>query len=109
MTFQCFMDRLFNGLDFVFIYINDVLIASKSRQEHASHLQEVLRRLCAAGLVLNVPKCTFAFSTVEFLGYQVSASGIRQLPGKVEALHLHPQPSNIKELQGFLGLLNFYR
>ena len=43
MTFQRFMDRLFNWLDFVFIYINDVLIASKSRQEHAGHLWEVLR------------------------------------------------------------------
>ena len=43
MTFQRFMQRLFNGLDFVFIYINDVLIASKSRQEHAGHLWEVLR------------------------------------------------------------------
>ena len=42
MTFQPFMDQLFNGLDFVFIYIHDVLIASKSRQEHAGHLREVL-------------------------------------------------------------------
>ena len=56
-----------------------------------------------------MPKGTFARSTVEFLGHQVSASGIRLLPGKVEALRLYPQPSNIKELQGFLGLLNFYR
>ena len=109
MTFQRFMHRLFNGLDFVFIYINDVLIASKSRQEHTGHLREVLCQLRAAGLVLNMPKCTFARSTMEFLGHQLSASGIRPLPGKVEALHLHPQPSNIKELQGFLGLLNFYR
>ena len=43
MTFQPFMDQLFNGLDFLFIYIHDVLIASKSRQEHAGHLREVLR------------------------------------------------------------------
>ena len=93
------MDQLFNGLDFVFIYIDNVLIASKSRKEQAGHLREVLRGLRAAGLVLNVPKCTFARSTVEFLGHQVSASGIRPLLGKVEALHLHPQPSNIKELQ----------
>ena len=55
-----------------------------------------------------MPKCTFSHSTVEFLGHQVSASVIKPLPGEVEALPLHPQPSNIKELLGFLGLLNFY-
>ena len=102
MTFQRFMHRLFNGLDFVFIYINDVLIASKSRQEHAGHLREVLRRLRAAGLVLNVPKCTFACSTVEFLSHQVSASGIRPLPGKVEALRLHPPTIQHQGAAGFL-------
>ena len=73
MTFQRFMDQLFNGLDFVFIYIDNVLIASKSRKEQAGHLREVLRGLRAAGLVLNVPKCLFARFTVEFLGHQVSA------------------------------------
>ena len=109
MTFQRYMDQVFNGLGFTFIYIDDVLVASKSRKEHVLHLQEVLSRLKKAGLVLNVAKCTFAQSSVEFLGHSVSAHGIRPLADKVRALRSHSRPSTIKELQQFLGMLNFYR
>jgi len=109
MTFQRYMDRIFNGLDFIFIYIDDILVASKSRKEHMVHLREVLNKLRSAGLVLNLPKCTFGRSSVDFLGHLVSSQGIRPLATKVEALRGHPQPSTVKELQQFLGLLNFYR
>jgi len=109
MTFQRHMDQVFNGLGFVFVYIDDILVASRSRAEHVQHLQEVFQRLHTAGLALNIKKCVFARSTVEFLGHEVAASGIRPLAAKVEALRQHPRPSTVKELQQFLGLLNFYR
>ena len=73
------------------------------------HLREVLNKLRSAGLVLNLPKCTFGRSSVDFLGHLVSSHGIRPLAAKVEALCGHPQLNTVKELQQFLGLLNFYR
>ena len=73
------------------------------------HLREVLIKLRSAGLILNLPKCTFGCSSVDFLGHLVSSQGIRPLAPEVEALHSHPQPNTIKDLQQFLGLLNFYR
>ena len=109
MTFQWYMDCIFNGLDFIFIYIDDILVASKSCKEHIVDLREVLNRLRLADLVLNLPKCTFGCSSVDFLGHLVSSSeGIRPLAAKVEALRSHPQANTIKELQQFLGLLNLY-
>ena len=109
MTFQRYMDHTFNGLEFVFIYVDDILVASRNRQEHLLHLREIFRRLKQAGLILNLAKCTFSRPSVEFLGHQVCSSGIRPLTAKVEALRRHPKPATVKELQQFLGLLNFYR
>ena len=60
-------------------------------------------------LSLNVDKCVFGSSSVDFLGHSVSAAGIQPLPSRVAALRDFPKPSTIKELQAFLGLFNFYR
>ena len=60
MTFQRYMDHTFNGLEFVFIYVDDILVASRNRQEHLLHLREIFRRLKQAGLILNLAKCTFS-------------------------------------------------
>ena len=109
MTFQCFMDQVLNGLSFTFIYIDDVLVASRNLKEHWQHLNQVLQQLQEAGLALNVEKCAFGRSSVDFLGHKVTARGIRSLPEKVAALRKHSRPSTIQELQQFLGLLNFYR
>ena len=109
MAFQHYMDNIFIGIDFIFIYLYDIFVASRNRWEHLIHLQEVFRRLQQAGLILNLAKCTFGQISVDFLGHQVSSSGIRPLANKVEALHHHPRPATVKELQQFLGLLNFYR
>ena len=95
MTFQRYMDNIFNGLDFVFIYVDDILVASKDRREHLIHLREVFRRLQQAGLILNLAKCTFGRTSVDFLGHQVSGSGIRPLADKVEALRRHPRPATV--------------
>ena len=106
MTFQCFMDHIFNGLGFIFVYIDNILVASRDRQEHLLHLQEVLCRPQEAGLVLNLAKCTLA--SLQWSSW-VSSRGISPLADKVVALCRHPQPVTVKELQQFLGLLNFYR
>jgi cleavage and polyadenylation specificity factor subunit 1 len=109
MTFQRLMDKIFFDLPFTFIYLDDLLVASRDKEEHISHLQEVLQRLQDNGLVLNTDKCVFGQREVEFLGHTVSAAGISPLPSRVEAIRSFPRPGTVKELQAFLGLFNFYR
>jgi len=68
-----------------------------------------LQRLEEHGLVLNGEKCVLGVSEVEYLGHVVSATGVRPLPDRVEAIGQFPRPANSKSLQRFLGMLNFYR
>ena len=109
MSFQRLMDRVLTGLPFVFVYIDDILVASPDLSSHLAHLGAVFQRLKEAGLVLNVAKCEFARSSISFLGHRISASGSEPLEDKVEAITRHAAPTTVKELQQFLGMLNFYR
>ena len=107
-TFQRFMDQVFRGLDFVFMYIDDVLIASSSPEEHMQHVREVFQRLSDHGILINPSKCLFGVAELEFLGHHVSSEGIRPLEHKVEAVRKFPQPTSARQLREFLGLINFY-
>jgi hypothetical protein len=107
-TFQRMMDHILAGLCFVFCYLDNIIIASKDEQEHLEHLREVFSRLCDAGLVINAEKCVFAEATVKFLGHKVLAAGVEPLRSHVQAVLTHPEPTNISELQAFLGRVNFY-
>jgi hypothetical protein len=109
MTFQRLMDSILNGLSFVFVYLDDILIASPRQESHRRHVAEVLRILQENGLLINAGKCTFAVASVEFLGHQVTATGIKPLADRVAAIKQFPRPSNVRELQAFLCLFNFYR
>jgi transposase InsO family protein len=109
MTFQRLMDRVLFDIPYVFVYLDDMLVASRSAEEHRRHLREVLRRLQANGLVINASKCVWAQPSVEFLGHNISAAGLSPLPQRVEAISKFPQPQTVKQLQAFLGLFNFYR
>jgi hypothetical protein len=108
-TFQRLMDRLFGHLPFVITYLDDHLIASATLEEHLQHLAEFFQVLLDNGLTINPSKCTFAVTSVKFLGHMVSESGIKPLPRHVTAIQEFPQPTDIKQLQQFLGLVNFYR
>ena len=81
-SFQRFMDEVLDGLDFCFVYIDDVLIGSKSEEEHVLHVQDVLTRLAEHGIVLNAEKCVLGVPEVQFLGHMVSARGIIPLARK---------------------------
>ena len=109
MSFQRFMDKILGGLPFVLIYLDDILVASPDREIHADHLRAVLQILRENGLVLNKDKCEFFKSEVEFLGLRVTAGGVAPLPDQISAVADFPQPNTIKELQAFLGAVNFYR
>ncbi len=94
---------------FVIVYIDDVLIYSRSQAEHRQHVAEVLQRLREHQLYLKAEKCTFHLPSVQFLGYNIDCSGIQMDEGKVEAVKSWPTPTTVKELQRFLGFANFYR
>ena len=109
MTFQRLMDRVFFDLPYSFVYLDDLLVASRCIEDHRRHLREVLGRLQQNGLVVNKEKCVFGCSSIEFLGHKVSAVGVSPLPDRVAALRRFPRPNTVRELQAFLGLFNFYR
>ncbi|GBM30033.1 Transposon Ty3-G Gag-Pol polyprotein [Araneus ventricosus] len=108
-TFQRFIHEVLRGLDFVFPYLDDILIASKSNQEHEIHLNLVLERLNIFGLRINISKSVFAVEEIEFLGYLITPQGSRLLPDNVQAIMNYKRPENIQDLRTFLGILNFYR
>ncbi len=103
------MDKLFRHLPFVFVYIDDILIASKDHTEHMQHLRQVFEILQSAGLQINPAKCTFSVTSLTFLGHNVNSSGISPMEKHVKALTDFLPPSDLKQLQWFLGLINFYR
>jgi RNase H-like domain found in reverse transcriptase/Reverse transcriptase (RNA-dependent DNA polymerase) len=107
-TFQQLIDRVFCHLPFCFCYLDDHLIASRTLEEHLQHLGTYFQLLQDNGLQINPAKCVFAVAEVDILGHSVSAAGILLLPKHVEALQRLPVPTNMKGLQRFLGLINFY-
>ncbi|GBN21305.1 Transposon Ty3-I Gag-Pol polyprotein [Araneus ventricosus] len=108
-TMQRLMDNALQGLDFCFVYIDDLLIASSSLEEHLDHLKQVFGRLRKFGLVLNRDKCVFAVENLSFLGHKIDKYGITPLPEKVEAISNFPRPKTVQDLRRFLGMLNFFR
>jgi RNase H-like domain found in reverse transcriptase/Reverse transcriptase (RNA-dependent DNA polymerase) len=106
-TFQRLMDRVLNGLPFSFCYLDDIIAASKTQEQHVQHLRQLFEKLNSAGLVVNAEKCTLVVRTVDFLGHRITADGIQPLPDHVEAILNFPPP--VKQLQAFLGIVNFYR
>lgn len=109
-TFQRFMHHnVLKGLDFLFNYVDDVIIASENETQHKQHLEKVFERFNEYGITINFAKCSFGKEKLEFLGYEVSVEGIRPLEDKVTAIINYPKPQTVEELRRFLGMLNFYR
>jgi cleavage and polyadenylation specificity factor subunit 1 len=108
-AFQRLMDRLFGHFPFLFTYLDDHLIASRTLEEHMDHLSQFFSVLQDNGLTINPAKCTFAATSVKFLGHMVSETGLIPLPRHVAAVENFPPPQDLKQLQRFLGLINFYR
>ena len=107
-AFQRLMDRLFAHLPFVFVYLDDLIIASLDMDTHLKHMEQVFAILGENNLRINPEKCHFTQAPVTFLGHTITASGITPLNTHVTAIANFPQPTTIKQLQRFLGLLNFY-
>lgn len=108
-TFQRLINEVFRGLDFVFCYLDDVCIASKSIEEHQNHIRLVFNRMREHHLTINVSKSEFCATELKFLGHCIDRDGIRPLPSRVEALIKFQQPTCVKQLKRFLAMVNFYR
>ena len=108
-TFQRLMDSVTAQLSGVFVYLDNVLVASASKVQHERDLWQLLDALRCFGLVLNVGKCLFSVRELEFLGHRVSGRGISPLPWKVKAVLGFERPHTVRSLQCLLGLVNFYR
>ena len=108
-TFQRYVHQALGDLDFVFSYIDDILIASLNEEEHERHLRVVFERLQQYSMRINLEKCQFGKSEIEFLGHVVNGQGVKPTPEKVKAITDYPLPSTICDLRRFLGMVNFYR
>jgi hypothetical protein len=110
-TFQCVMNSVLRPClrRSVLVFMDDILVYSASLEEHIAHLREVLQLLLDNQLFVKSNKCSFACDTLEYLGHIVSAAGVATDPRKTQAMQDWPQPINVSELQGFLGLTGYYR
>lgn len=108
-TFQRFLDEVLRGLDCCYSYIDDILVFSRSKQEHLEHLEAVFERLNKYGLLINENKCCFGVKEVTFLGYTISEAGTRPMDDKIQVIQDFPPPKTVNGLRRFLGMLNFYR
>jgi hypothetical protein len=110
-TFQSLMNDIFRDmLDVcVVVYLDDILIYSKTSEDHEKHLRQVLQRLRDHELYARPSKCVFFTDTIKYLGHVIGPDGIKPDPDLVQAIVDYPQPHTLKQLQSFLGLSNFYR
>ena len=105
-AFQREMKAIFSHLPFVAVYLDDILVFSKTEAEHTSHLREVLETLRKHHLYAKLSKCSFFDRESSFLGHIVSANGIQADHAKISVIENWPPPQNVSELRSFLGLAN---
>ena len=108
--FQLLIDKVLTGCsEFTMGYLDDIIIFSKSEEEHLQHLEKIFRRLQEFGLKMKKEKCAFFKKHIQYLGHLVSKEGFEPLPEKLEAIRKMPAPKNSKEVKQFLGLIGYYR
>ena len=108
-SFSRLMDLIMEGAENIITYIDDVMIHSKSHADHLRHIREALRRIRAAHMRLNLQKCIFVSSSVQYLGHTITAKGIMPGKEKTEAIAKASAPTCQKKLRSFLGLANYFR
>jgi hypothetical protein len=110
-AYQFLMFDLFRDIEglFVVIYLDDILIFSTDPSEHTKHVIEVLKRLCKTGVFANASKSFFHKKEIDLAGFIVSDKGIKTDLEKITKVADWPVLRNVKQVQEFLGFLNFYR
>ena len=110
-TFQRLMELVLAGLSWevCLAYLDDVVVFGRTWEEHLQRLKMVLMRLKEAHLKLHPKKCQFFKKSVAFLGHVISNNGVSTEPDKINAIVHWPTPTNLAEVQSFLGLASYYR
>ncbi|GBG85804.1 hypothetical protein CBR_g40613 [Chara braunii] len=110
-TFQHAMNRIFHDyLDkFVIVYLDDILIFSKTVEEHVAHLDKVLSLLRQHKFKINGEKCEFGRTRVLYLGHEISVEGLKPDDAKVASIRDWPSPQSVIEMRSFLGMTSYYR
>ncbi|KAF8756181.1 hypothetical protein RHS01_04909 [Rhizoctonia solani] len=110
-AFQHFMNNLFcNLIDVtIVIYLDNILIFSKNPKDHPTHVREVLSQLMKNQLFCKLSKCHFHVTTVDYLGIVISPAGFSMDQKKIEAVTTWPTPRTVKQVQAFLGFVNYLR
>ncbi len=103
------MDQTTDCLEGVFAYMDDSRAGSQDRQTHLRHLEAFFNALATNGLAIKLEKCVFAAPSLEILGHTISATGAAPMADHAAEIENCPPPQDIKQVQRFLGMVNFYR
>ena len=108
-TFHRFIDNFVRRLDFVFAYLDNLLVASDTEENHVKHLCQLFEQLGVYHVCINADKCVFGQNSLEFLGHLIDTNGIQPLSTKVETIQQISSLNSLRQLRHFLGMVNFYR
>ena len=110
-TFQRLMNTVFEKElnSFILVYLDDILVFSRSIGDHWVHLRQAFDRLRRAKLYARLHKCEFLKDKVDYLGFEVGRKGIHTSPEKVRAILDWPRPQSTHDVRSFLGLASYYR
>ncbi|XP_017480324.1 PREDICTED: uncharacterized protein K02A2.6-like [Rhagoletis zephyria] len=107
--FQRFMEEVIAGVPHCAVYLDDIIVTGQDNDEHIRNVEEIFKRLSFHGLTCRVEKCNFAEKQVEYVGHIINATGIMPSEKRVDAIKRMPPPKNIKEIESFIGKVNYYK
>lgn len=105
--FQKLMEQMLCGCEGVINFIDDIIIHAPTKELHDARLRKVLTRLREFNVTLNKNKCKFGMTEIEFNSHILSASGIKPMHNKIEAVKQFREPASVEEVRSFLGLVNY--
>ena len=106
--FQRFIDHVTRGLDFVFVYLDDLLVTSPDHKTHKKHLKILFKRLAEYGIIIGPEKCQFGMTELSYLGHYICPEGTSHLPTAVDAIVNFVKPQKQRALRRYLGMVNYY-
>lgn len=106
--FQRLIESILSGIDGVQVFIDDIRVTAGDDATHLNTLEKIFVRLAKYNVQVNIEKSEFLQDEIEYCGFRLSKLGIHKSESKIEAVKNAPRPTNIQQLQSFLGLVNYY-